>query len=108
MSRVRRTLAACAILSLITVPALAGSTIVVSQKDRAFMTREVHIHVGDSVRFTDDDEFAHQVFVSAPTFAYESDEQEPGQTVVVTFRRPGTFDVQCRIHPKMHLRVVVR
>ena len=108
MSRVRRTLAACAILSLITVPALAASTIVVSQKNRAFMVREIDIKVGDSIRFTDDDEFAHQIFVSAPTFTYESDEQEPGQAVVVTFPRAGTFDVQCRIHPKMHLRVVVR
>ena len=101
-------LGACAILSLIAVPALAGNTIVVSQRDRAFMTREVDIKAGDSIRFTDDDAFAHQIFVDSPTFTYESDEQDPGQTVVVTFPRPGTFDVQCRIHPKMHLRVVVR
>ena len=93
---------------MIATPALASSTIVVSQKDRAFMTREVQIKVGDSIRFTDDDEFAHQIFVDSPSFTYESDEQAPGQPVVVTFPRPGTFDVQCRIHPKMHLRVVVR
>ena len=90
------------------MPALAADPLVVSQKDRAFAVRSARIAQGGTIRFTNDDEFSHQVFVQSPGFSYESDEQQPGHAVDVTFPQKGTFDVQCRIHPKMHLHVDVR
>ncbi len=82
--------------------------VVVSQHDRAFSTHLVQIRPGGSIRFDNDDDFTHQVFVQSPWMSYESDEQEPGHAIRVTFPKAGSYDVQCHIHPKMHLQVVVK
>ena len=87
--------------------ALAASMVTVSQAGRAFAVASVHIARGSSIRFTNDDRFDHQVFVDAPGFKFESAEQAPGEAVEVKFTAAGTFDVQCQIHPRMHLAVTV-
>lgn len=99
------------VLSLVAATAtaaLAGRTVVVSQQNRAFRVSEAQLSRGDVVRFTNDDTFLHQVFVRSPALDFESAEQEPGQAVEVRFPASGTFEVRCRIHPKMLLRVDVR
>jgi plastocyanin len=45
--------------------------------------------------------------VDSPNFNYDSYEQSPGETAVVTFTTAGSFEVRCHIHPKMHLHVDV-
>jgi plastocyanin len=90
-----------------TTPALASDPVVI-QKDRAFNIKEVQVQPGGTVHFDNNDDFVHQIFVQSPSFSYESDEQPPSHALNVTFPTKGTFDVQCRIHPKMHLRVDVR
>ncbi len=82
--------------------------VVVSQRDRAFSQHAVQIPRGGSIRFDNDDDFDHQVFVQSPGMSYESDEQAPGQAIRVTFPKAGSYDVQCHIHPKMHLHVDVK
>jgi plastocyanin len=81
--------------------------VVVQQQNRAFSVASLHIVAGAIVRFTNADEFGHQIFVSTPEFSYESDESYPGENVDVRFTTAGTFDVRCHIHPKMHLAVQV-
>ncbi len=76
----------------------------VSQKGRMFQAREIDIARGDTIRFSNDDEFLHQIYVKSPSFTFESDEQAPGQSIDVRFPE-GTFEVRCRIHPKMLLVV---
>jgi plastocyanin len=46
--------------------------------------------------------------VQSPSFAFESAEQPPGDTVDVRFTAAGTFEVRCHIHPKMLLHVDAR
>ncbi len=104
----RSTLLLVSVLCVATLPALAGALTVVAQKGRAFETRQISIERGGMVRFSNEDEFSHQIFVQSPGFSYESDEQEPGHSVDVTFPKSGTFEVRCHIHPKMYLRVDVR
>ena len=114
MSRSRRNEGACrGLLPLVLVlaaaiPALAAGPVAVVQRNRAFNLKEIEIESGGTVRFDNDDEFVHQIFVQSPAFSFESDEQEPKHAMNVTFPTRGTFDVQCHIHPKMHLRVDVR
>ncbi len=84
------------------------AVVLVTQRDRAFTVTSVTVPVGGVLRFQNDDEFIHQLFVSAPTMTYESDEQEPGKAVDVRFTSPGTFEVRCHIHPRMLLQVTVR
>nr|WP_321985598.1 cupredoxin domain-containing protein [uncultured Lichenicoccus sp.] len=89
-------------------PSTSMQEVVVSQHDRAFSQRSVQVPQGGSIRFDNDDDFTHQVFVQSPGMSYESDEQQPGQSIRVRFPKAGSFDVQCHIHPKMHLRVIVK
>ena len=106
MMRFRLLCTACVILAS-TVVALAASPTIVSQVHRAFSVREIHVRRGDSIRFNNEDEFIHHIYVNAPTFKYSSAEQSPGQSVDVAFPTEGRFDVRCEIHPKMITTVVV-
>ncbi len=74
------------------------------QKGRRFSIPEVTIRRGESLTFTNDDEFIHQIYADT---LFDSDERAPGQTLTETFDRAGTFEVRCHIHPKMKLVVHV-
>jgi plastocyanin len=74
------------------------------QKGRRFAPAEITIKAGDSLTFTNDDEFIHQVYSDG---LFDSDEKVPGQTLSQGFTRSGTFEVHCHIHPKMKLVVHV-
>ena len=102
-----RVRAAFCLASLACSAALAATPVVVNQLRRAFSVRELHIHRGETVRFTNTDEFLHQIFVDAKTFKFSSKEQAPGESVDIAFTASGTFDVRCEIHPKMLLSVTV-
>jgi plastocyanin len=88
-------------------PAFAAATVDVIQKDRAFGVPAIDIARGTLVRFLNQDEFIHHIYVKSPTFNFSSDESPPGHEVDLRFTTPGTFVVRCAIHPKMHLVVTV-
>jgi plastocyanin len=77
------------------------------QKSRDFATAAITIARGDTVLFTNEDEFLHQIYVDSKNMSFDSAEQAPGQTIEVNFPRAGTFPVRCHIHPKMLLTVRV-
>jgi len=86
----------------------AGAAVLkASQKGRVFLPKEVTLAVGDQLTIDNDDEFTHQVYVQAAGFNFDSGEQDPGKAATITFTKAGAFDVLCRIHPKMKLRVTV-
>ena len=104
MHRTSRRLVAALLLSgLAGAPALAAT--VVSQKSRTFRPGEINIPRGETVTFTNEDSYIHQVYVSG---LFESDEKAPGENVNQAFTAAGTFQVRCRIHPTMKLTVRVR
>ena len=76
----------------------------VIQKGRRFTPPEISIRAGDSLTFTNDDEFIHQMYSDD---LFDSDERKPGQALTQAFNRSGTFEVRCHIHPKMKLVVHV-
>ena len=78
------------------------------QKGRAFHPGEVTINRGESLTFTNDDEFIHQIYSKSDSFSFDSDERNPGENITETFTASGTFDVRCHIHPKMKLAVHVK
>ena len=80
----------------------AGHTI--SQKGRAFRPTDVTINRGESLTFTNEDSFIHQIYVDG---LFDSEEKAPGQNLVEGFANAGTFEVRCHIHPKMKLVVHV-
>jgi plastocyanin len=80
-----------------------GHTIV--QSGRAFHPVEVTIAKGDSLTFTNNDQFIHQIYVSG---LFDSEEKSPGENLTESFSQAGTFQVRCHIHPKMKLVVHVK
>jgi plastocyanin len=88
--------------------AMAADSPTVVQQHRAFSIATLTVPVGTVLHFSNQDDFAHEVFVAAPNFTFESDEQEPGETVSIAFTKRGRFPVRCHIHPKMHLDVDVQ
>ena len=105
-----RGLGAMVVLAVLTASSTGsgGHVVTVVQRDRAFSVPEVAIERGDTIRFTNEDGFLHQLFTHAPDFSFDSDEQKPGADVEIAFPVPGSFQVLCGIHPKMRLQVDVR
>jgi plastocyanin len=95
-------------LTPVTLFALGAPEMIVRQKNRLFSPTEITIAAGTSVRFDNDDPFLHQLYVSSPSFSFDSDEQAQGQSIHVRFPTAGDFRVLCGIHPKMALTVHVR
>ena len=99
-----RTLFLAALLApLAALPAFAATIVV--QKGRAFRPAEISIARGETVTFTNDDSYIHQVYV---TGLFDSTEKAPGENLNETFPSAGTFQVRCHIHPTMKMTVRVR
>ena len=88
--------------------AFAKGTFDVSQKGRAFNMKEIAVERGDTVRFVNDDEFIHQIFIDSRAFKFDSAESDPGHVIPVEFNAAGLYEVKCHIHPKMLLLVTVK
>jgi plastocyanin len=91
------------LLLLLPSAAFAADHIVI-QKGRRFTPPEITINRGDTLTFTNSDEFIHQMY---SLDIFDSDERMPGQFLTQAFTRSGTFEVHCHIHPKMKLAVRV-
>jgi plastocyanin len=97
---------ALALFAALPPPAFAADPAhTVIQSGRAFHPAEVTINRGESLTFTNNDEFIHQIYV---TGLFDSDEKSPGENLTQSFTQTGTFEVHCHIHPKMKLVVHVR
>ena len=103
-----RCFAAAAVLLTPVVLAWAGSVTAVTQLHRGFSVGALTIAAGDVIRFSNADEFLHQIYVKAASFSFESAGQESGESLDIAFPVRGTFEVRCEIHPKMLLTVTVR
>jgi plastocyanin len=77
----------------------------VSQKGRTFRPTDVTINRGESLTFTNQDSFIHQIYVDG---LFDSEEKAPGENLNETFPSAGTFAVRCHIHPTMRMTVHVK
>jgi len=81
--------------------------------DTAFQPNPVNIKVGDTVRWTNDDNVVHTVVEGNPATGdipeegFESDLMNTGQTFEHTFNQTGTFDYYCDLHHNMVGQVIV-
>jgi plastocyanin len=95
-------------LAALPLAALVGDDITIVQQHRAFSVAQISLPRGGTLHFSNQDDFTHEIYIDSPAFTFESDEQEPGTIVSVTFPASGHFPVRCHIHPKMHLDVDVQ
>src|SRR5262249_29564828 len=90
-----------------TMAAYGDQALEIIQKKRSFSADEISIAAGDVVKFSNQDEFIHQVYVESLTFNFDTEESSPGNVIGIKFTVPGKFEVRCHIHPKMKLVVNV-
>jgi plastocyanin len=105
--RPARALLACAAIATGAFRADAADHTIV-QAERSFRPAEITIRAGDTLVFSNQDEFIHQVYVDSPSVSYDSEEQAPGETISIAIPKTGDFSVRCHIHPKMLLTVHAR
>jgi len=79
----------------------------VGQKDKQFTQKSLTIKAGDSVKFTNNDPFFHNVFSLSDLKTFDLGSYPKGQSKSVTFDKAGTYDIECAIHPNMQMKVKV-
>ena len=99
-------------LLLLPVCSSYAENYVVGQKDKAFIfdgkvIDHLKITVGDSVEFRNEDPFFHNVFSVSPGSRFDSGFFPQGESRSVIFDKQGEVEVECSIHPNMHLKVEV-
>jgi plastocyanin len=63
-------------------------------KSYSFDPKVIEIESGDTVTWTNEDNFTHTVQVEGQ----EDHKVEQGESVEITFDRPGTYDYVCTLH----------
>jgi plastocyanin len=87
-------------------PGLAAEH-VVTMAGQQYTPSELSAQPGDTIRFVNDDDSDHEVFVPTVGFGVDLGKQEPGRESTLSLARPGEFEVECVFHPHMLLTVVV-
>ncbi|MBV9193970.1 MAG: cupredoxin domain-containing protein [Solirubrobacterales bacterium] len=87
--------------------ASGGQTVNVTMRSLAFSPSVVHVKVGETVVWTNDDGPPHNVtYVSGPKFT-SSPTMNPGATFRLKLTQAGTVHYYCSIHPFMKASIVV-
>jgi len=80
---------------------------VIRMAGQQYEPAEIKAAKGDSIRFVNDDDTAHEVYVPTVGFGLDLGKQEPGEERVITLATDGSFEVECVFHPHMLLTVTV-
>lgn len=104
----RRSALLASIVAVMLAPGLAGAAEqVVAQKNKAFSVKKLKLKVGDSVKFVNEDGFAHNVFSLSAAKGFDTGSFGSGQARSVTFDKAGLVEVECAVHPDMRLDIEV-
>lgn len=87
--------------------AWAGQEHAVAQKNKAFSVKKMSVKVGDSVKFVNEDSFAHNVFSLSAAKSFDLGSFGNGGSKTVVFDKPGKIEVECAVHPDMRLDIEV-
>jgi plastocyanin len=90
-----------------TAEATKGSVIEVSMKNNQFIPEKITGKVGDTVKWTNDDSYPHNV-VATKGENFQSDNFGGGGTYEYTLDKSGTIDYVCTIHSGMVGTITVK
>jgi len=96
-----------AVVVLFSYPASAQDVHRVGQKDKQFSTSELTVKQGDTVVFSNDDPFFHNVFSLSSTSTFDLGSYPKGDSKSVVFDEAGEVEVECAIHPSMRMKIKV-
>ena len=102
-----RHLHSAALLALLAAFQAQAAEHVVSQKAKAFAPKKLAVQVGDSVRFVNDDPFAHNVFSLSDAKSFDLGSYGQGLAKSVLMDKPGLVEVECAVHPDMRMVIEV-
>jgi plastocyanin len=80
----------------------------VGQKNKMFSVEKIEIKKGDTIRFTNEDPFFHNVFSLSDPKSFDLGSYPQFQHKSVVFDQPGVVEVECAIHPTMHMKIIVK
>ncbi len=93
--------------TLIVAASMHAAEHVISQKGKAFAPGTMKVKVGDKIIFKNNDGFAHNAFSDNEANEFDIGMQKPGQDVTIEMKKPGKVEVECAIHPNMHMTIEV-
>ena len=99
---------AAALLLVALTLQVTASDHIVSQRGKSFYPRKMTVHVGESVTFTNDDPFAHNVFSLSDTKSFDLGSYPQGQSKMVRMDKAGVVEVECAVHPDMKMTIEVQ
>lgn len=79
----------------------------VSQQDRRFSVKRLQVPKGATVNFRNMDPFFHNVFSVTPGSEFDLGSYAQGEAKPVTFKKVGTVEVECALHPEMKMTIDV-
>lgn len=100
-------LMACLLTLSLAAPMALAAEHVVTQRNKSFSTKKLKIKVGDSIKFTNEDSFAHNIFSLSGPKSFDTGSFGNAASKSVNFDKPGKVEVECAIHPDMRLDVEV-
>ena len=97
---------------LLAGPSLA-ETYVVDQVNKTFIMNgapisTLEVKKGDSISFKNGDKFFHNIFSLSDIQIFDLGSYPFGEARSVQFDEVGTVEVECAIHPDMHMTVEVK
>ncbi len=100
---------AAALLAVVAASPAYADEITVGQKDKTFSMRAATLKRGDTIKFINDDTTQHNVLITGPKDeTRNSGVQDPGEAAAFQLDQAGTYQVECGIHPKMKMSIVVK
>jgi plastocyanin len=93
--------------------AIGGDNCIVEQKDKEFVYKgarvtTLRIKVGDVIEFKNTDPYFHNVFSLSDVKMFDLGSYPQGKSKFVKFDKAGTVEIECAIHPQMHMIVEVK
>ena len=94
-------------MGLLTAAPAEAAEHVIRMAGQQYEPAEIKAAKGDSIRFVNDDDTAHDVYVPTVGFGLDLGKQEPGEERAIRLAKDGSFEVECVFHPHMLLTVTV-
>ena len=101
-----------AVLMTLCLAKASAAEFTVDQHNKSFekdgaQIEKISVKVGDTIQFRNMDPWFHNVFSLSDLKTFDLGSYPKGQQKAVVFDKAGTVEVECAIHPQMHLDVVV-
>ncbi len=95
-----------------TANAVFAKDYTVTQKDKAFMyenqkVQTIALKSGDTIHFKNEDTVFHNIFSLSKVMPFNLGAYDKGKSKSVNFNKAGKINVECAIHPRMVIEVVV-